>query len=49
MATRTPGAFLAGLKAKGHAVEVPERVRVRQVGPTNTGAKGSCTIYRMTP
>jgi len=29
---------LAGLTKKGHAFELPERVRVRQVGPNKTGA-----------
>jgi hypothetical protein len=37
--------FLAGLKKKGHAVEVLERVR--QVGPGAQGAKGSYSIYRI--
>jgi hypothetical protein len=42
-ATHTVRGFLAGLKKKGHTVEVLERVR--QVGPNKTGAKGSFTIY----
>jgi hypothetical protein len=37
--------FLAGLKRKGIAVEVLERVR--QVGPDKQGAKGSYSIYRI--
>jgi hypothetical protein len=38
--------FFAGLKKRqGIAVEVMERVR--QVGPNNTGAKGSYSIYRI--
>ena len=37
--------FFAGLKAKGHAVEVMERVR--QVGPNKEGARGSYKVYRI--
>jgi hypothetical protein len=37
--------FLAGLKARGVAVLVHERVR--QVGPGKAGAKGSYSIYRI--
>jgi hypothetical protein len=37
--------FFAGLKKKGHAVEV--RKRIRQVGPNKTGAKGSFTVYAL--
>jgi len=37
--------FFAGLKKKGHAVEVRERIR--QVGPNKTGAKGSYTVYAL--
>jgi hypothetical protein len=37
--------FFAGLKKKGIAVAVLERVR--QVGPNKEGAKGSFTIYRV--
>jgi len=37
--------FLAGLKKKGHMVEVLERVR--QVGPGSQGAKGSYSVYRI--
>ncbi|WP_431303997.1 DUF3489 domain-containing protein [Sediminicoccus sp. BL-A-41-H5] len=37
--------FLAGLKKKGHAVEVKSRERM--VGPNKTGAKGSFTIYAL--
>jgi hypothetical protein len=45
-AQHTVRGFLAGLKKKGHAVEVMERVR--QVGPGSQGAKGSYSIYRVT-
>ena len=38
-AQHTVRGFFAGLKKKGHAVEVMERVR--QVGPNKQGAKGS--------
>ncbi|MBR0648756.1 DUF3489 domain-containing protein [Roseomonas terrae] len=38
--------FLAGLKRRGITVEVLERVR--QVGPSKQGAKGSYSIYRIT-
>ncbi|WPB83751.1 DUF3489 domain-containing protein [Sediminicoccus rosea] len=44
-APHTVRGFLAGLKRKGHQVEVLERVR--QVGPGQQGAKGSYTIYRL--
>jgi hypothetical protein len=44
-ATHTVRGFFAGLKKKGHTVEVLERIR--QVGPNKTGAKGSYTIYRI--
>jgi len=37
--------FMAGLKMKGHTVEVRERIR--QVGPNERGAKGSFTIYAL--
>jgi len=37
--------FFAGLKKKGHAVEVRERIR--QVGPNKTGAEGSYMIYAL--
>jgi hypothetical protein len=43
--SNTVRGFLAGLKKKGHAVEVMERIR--QVGPNKEGARGSFTIYRM--
>ncbi len=43
--SNTVRGFLAGLKKKGYAVEVLERIR--QVGPNKTGAKGSFTIYRI--
>ena len=44
-APHTVRGFFAGLKKKGHAVEVMERVR--QVGPNKTGAKGSYTVYAL--
>jgi len=44
-AQHTVRGFFAGLKKKGHAVEVPDRVR--QVGPNKTGAKGSHTVYAL--
>jgi len=44
-AQHTVRGFFAGLKKKGHAVEVLERVR--QVGPNKAGARGSFTIYRI--
>jgi hypothetical protein len=44
-APHTVRGFLAGLKKKGHAVEVLERVR--QVGPGKQGAKGSYSVYRI--
>jgi hypothetical protein len=44
-AQHTVRGFFAGLKKKGHAVEV--RDRIRQVGPNKTGAKGSFTIYAL--
>jgi hypothetical protein len=44
-AQHTVRGFLAGLKKKGHAVEVLERVR--QVGPGAQGAKGSYSVYRI--
>ena len=43
--SNTVRGFLAGLKKKGHAVEVLERIR--QVGPNKTGAKGSFTVYAL--
>ncbi|MBP0496544.1 DUF3489 domain-containing protein [Roseomonas indoligenes] len=46
-AQHTVRGFLAGLKKKGHAVEVLERVR--QVGPGAQGAKGSYSVYRIAP
>jgi DNA-binding MarR family transcriptional regulator len=42
-AQHTVRGFLAGLKKKGHAVEVLERIR--QVGPNKQGAKGSYSVY----
>jgi hypothetical protein len=45
-AQHTVRGFFAGLKKKGHAVEVLERVR--QVGPNKEGALGSFSIYRIT-
>ncbi len=44
-APHTVRGFFAGLKKKGHAVEVLERVR--QVGPNKEGARGSFTLYRV--
>ena len=44
-AQHTVRGFFAGLKKKGHAVEVRERIR--QVGPNKTGAKGSYTVYAL--
>lgn len=46
-AQNTVRGFLAGLKKKGHTVEVVERVR--QVGPGAQGAKGSYSVYRIAP
>ncbi|NBQ16352.1 MAG: DUF3489 domain-containing protein [Proteobacteria bacterium] len=43
--SNTVRGFLAGLKKKGYAVEV--RDRIRQVGPNKTGAKGSFTVYAL--
>ncbi len=43
--SHTVRGFLAGLKRKGIAVEVLERIR--QVGPNKEGAKGSYSIYRI--
>ncbi|MFT8247190.1 DUF3489 domain-containing protein [Roseomonas sp. BN140053] len=44
-APHTVRGFLAGLKRRGTAVEVLDRVR--QVGPGRAGAKGSYTVYRV--
>lgn len=44
-ATHTVRGFFAGLKKKGHTVEVLERIR--QVGPNKEGARGSYTIYKI--
>ncbi len=44
-ALHTVRGFFAGLKKKGHAVEVKSRERM--VGPNKTGAKGSFTIYAL--
>ena len=44
-AQHTVRGFLAGLKKKGHTVEVLDRVR--QVGPGAQGAKGSYSVYRI--
>jgi predicted ArsR family transcriptional regulator len=44
-APHTVRGFLAGLKKRGVAVLVHERVR--QVGPGKDGAKGSYSIYRI--
>ena len=46
-AQHTVRGFFAGLKKKGHTVEVLERVR--QVGTGKQGAKGSYSIYRVAP
>jgi hypothetical protein len=43
--SNTVRGFMAGLKKKGHAVEVKSRERM--VGPNKTGAKGSFTIYAL--
>ncbi len=40
--------FFAGLK-KRQGIEVQVLERVRQVGPNQTGAKGSFTVYRIAP
>ncbi|MGK7864925.1 DUF3489 domain-containing protein [Falsiroseomonas sp. E2-1-a4] len=45
-AQHTVRGFFAGLKKKGHAVEVMSRERM--VDPNKTGAKGSFTVYRVT-
>ncbi len=44
-ASHTVRGFLAGLKKKGIAIDVLERVR--QVGPNKEGARGSFTIYHV--
>ncbi len=44
-AQHTVRGFFAGLKKKGHAVEVKSRERM--IGPNKTGAKGSFTIYAL--
>ena len=44
-AAHTVRGFFAGLKKKGHAVGVLERVR--QVGPNKEGARGSYTVYHL--
>ncbi|WP_052402289.1 DUF3489 domain-containing protein [Muricoccus aerilatus] len=44
-AQHTVRGFLAGLKKRGHTVEVLERVR--QVGPGSQGVKGSYSVYRI--
>lgn len=44
-APHTVRGFFAGLKKKGHAVEVLERIR--QVGPNREGARGSYTVYHL--
>ena len=45
-ANHTVRGFLAGLKKKGHTVEVLDRVKM--VGPNKEGARGSYTVYRVT-
>ena len=42
-AQHTVRGFFAGLKKKGHLVEVLERVR--EIGPNKEGARGSYTVY----
>jgi hypothetical protein len=42
-ARHTVRGFFAGLKKKGHTIEVKSRERM--VGPNKIGAKGSFTIY----
>jgi len=44
-AQHTVRGFFAGLKKKGHAVEVMERVK--QVGSGRQGSKGSYSVYRI--
>lgn len=44
-AQHTVRGFFAGLKKKGHTIEVKSRERM--VGPNKTGAKGSYTVYRI--
>jgi hypothetical protein len=44
-AQHTVRGFFAGLKKKGHAVEVKSRERM--VGPNKSGAKGSFTVYAL--
>ena len=44
-AAHTVRGFFAGLKKKGHEVQVLERVRM--VGPNKEGAKGSYTVYHL--
>jgi hypothetical protein len=44
-ADHTVRGFFAGLKKKGHSIEVLERVR--QVGPNRQGSKGSYSVYRI--
>jgi hypothetical protein len=44
-ANHTVRGFFAGLKKKGHAVEVLERVK--QVGSGKEGARGSYSIYHI--
>ena len=44
-AQHTVRGFFAGLKKKGHTVDVLDRVR--QNGPGNAGAKGSYSVYRL--
>ena len=43
-APHTVRGFLAGLAKKGITVKVLDRIR--QIGPSKQGAKGSYTIYR---
>ena len=46
-AQHTVRGFFAGMKKKGHTIEVKSRERM--VGPNKTGSKGSFTVYRTSP
>ncbi|MGK7867675.1 DUF3489 domain-containing protein [Falsiroseomonas sp. E2-1-a20] len=45
-APHTVRGFFAGLRTR-HGIEVTVLERVRQVGPNNTGAKGSYSVYQI--
>jgi biotin operon repressor len=45
-AAHTVRGFLAGLKKKGFTIETLDRVRM--VGPSKEGTKGSYSVYRIT-